>query len=160
MAASNGVHVYVGTCGNLTCYAGDDDSGSGYTSVVNFNVTAGTAYIAFDDNWTSAGFTFQVMYTPPPHLHPVDSRRNMCPLLLTQICVVDMNADGYADDAVSVNRNQININYQLPGGGFNNVVYTTTNADNTPYWSMCAGEMLPMATATTTWCTLAAASPL
>jgi hypothetical protein len=135
------VHVYTGTCGNLSCYAGDDDSGSGYTSVVNFNVTAGTTYyIAFDDNWSASGFTFQVMYAPPPPPPPGGFTAQYVFATSYANCVVDMNADGL-DDAVSVNENQININYQLPGGGFNNVAYTTTNADNTPYWSMCAGDL-------------------
>ena len=38
------VHVYTGTCGALTCFAGDDDSGANYSTVATFNVTAGTTY--------------------------------------------------------------------------------------------------------------------
>ena len=30
---------------------------------------------------------------------------------------------------------------QLSGGGFNSVTLPTTPADNTPYWSMCAGDL-------------------
>src|ERR1700712_2471189 len=31
------VHVYTGTCSNLSCLAGDDDTGADYSSVVTFN---------------------------------------------------------------------------------------------------------------------------
>lgn len=55
------MHVYVGTCGALACYAGDDDSGPGYSSISSFNVTAGTTYyIAWDSYWTANGFTFAI----------------------------------------------------------------------------------------------------
>ena len=58
-------HVYTGTCATLTCFAGDDDSGSNYSSVATFNVTAGTSYtIIFDNRWLNAaantGFSFQL----------------------------------------------------------------------------------------------------
>ena len=135
------VQVYTGTCGNLLCLAGDDDSGSGYTSVVTFNVTAGITYIiAFDDQWSSAGFTFQVLYAPPPPPPPGGFTAQYVSTTSYANCVVDMNADGL-DDAVSVDATHININYQLAGGGFNNVVYTTSTANNTPSWSMCAGDL-------------------
>jgi len=53
--------------------------------------------------------------------------------------VVDMNGD-YLDDIVAVTANNVNINYQLAGGGFNNVNISTTNADNTPSWSLAAAD--------------------
>ena len=63
-------HVYRGTCDNLICYEGDDDSGNGNSSTATFDVIAGTDYyIAFDNRWTSAGFTFQVIenvFVPTP----------------------------------------------------------------------------------------------
>lgn len=43
------INVYTGSCGALTCVAADDDGGvtfvNGWTSVVNFNITAGTTYL-------------------------------------------------------------------------------------------------------------------
>ncbi len=59
------VHVYTGNCAALTCFAGDDDSGTSYSSVVTFNATAGTTqYIAWDNRWLSTtnntGFSFQL----------------------------------------------------------------------------------------------------
>ena len=63
-------HVYRGTCDNLVCYEGDDDSGTGNSSTSTFDVIAGTAYyIAFDNRWTSLGFTFQLsenVFVPTP----------------------------------------------------------------------------------------------
>jgi hypothetical protein len=58
-------HVYRGTCDNLICHSGDDDSGIGtnnYSSVATFEVIANTTYyIAFDNRWTSNGFTFKLV---------------------------------------------------------------------------------------------------
>lgn len=134
------VHIYTGTCGSLVCHGGDDDSGEGYLSVATFNVETGqTYYIAFDNNWTSSGFTFQVMMTPPPT--PV---AGFLPQFITTnsygYCVVDMNDDGL-DDVVSVDQNSILINYQVAGGGFSTSEYTTATANNMPSWSICAGDL-------------------
>ena len=55
------VHIYTGTCDALTCYASDDDTGPNYTSIVNFQVVAGTTYtIAFDSFWSASAFTCMV----------------------------------------------------------------------------------------------------
>src|SRR5690606_36110018 len=64
------VHVYIGTCNNITCIGGDDDSGlltgsntSSFLSVFTFNATANQTYfIAWDNNWgDSSNFSFQVI---------------------------------------------------------------------------------------------------
>ncbi|RZJ33404.1 MAG: T9SS type A sorting domain-containing protein [Flavobacterium sp.] len=74
------VNVYTGTCSGLTCYAGDDDSGtvactsSGttYLSTETFDAFAGTTYyIAWDNKWSNAGFQWQLSeapYVPSPCL--------------------------------------------------------------------------------------------
>ena len=53
-------HVYTGTCGSLTCHAGDDDGGvigNGYLSVDTFTVMAGPTYsIASEHKWKGSGF--------------------------------------------------------------------------------------------------------
>ena len=57
------------------------------------------------------------------------------------IALVDLNGD-FLDDIVSVGSNNINVHYQLAGGGFsiNNIV-TTASADyNPPSWSLAAGD--------------------
>jgi hypothetical protein len=54
-------HVYTGSCSGLICYEGDDDGGGGLSSTATFDVIANTSYfIAFDNRWTSIGFTFRL----------------------------------------------------------------------------------------------------
>ncbi len=134
------IQVYVGSCGNLTCYAGDDDSGTGYSSTITFDVATGTTYyIAFDNRWTNAGFTFHVGFAGPG---PVVNGFSTVYLPTNGMayCVVDMNNDGL-DDAVSVTANTITINYQNSNNGFTTVTHNTATASNTPSWSMCAGDL-------------------
>ncbi len=66
-------NVYTGTCNNLTCYVGDDDSGvltcpqggGSYLSKKTFDVIAGTTYyIAWDNRYQITGFTFQLIEAP------------------------------------------------------------------------------------------------
>ncbi|NMH27988.1 FG-GAP-like repeat-containing protein [Flavobacterium silvaticum] len=67
-------NVYTGTCTALSCYAGDDDSGiiacnsgnaSTYLSTDTFEAYAGvTYYIAWDNRWSTAGFSFQIIENP------------------------------------------------------------------------------------------------
>jgi hypothetical protein len=45
------MHIYTGTCGDLTCIGGDDDSGPGYSSIASLNVTAGVTYTIVWDNY-------------------------------------------------------------------------------------------------------------
>ncbi len=134
------IHVYTGTCGNLACYAGDDDSGDGYLSIVNFYAQQGqTYYIAFDNRWNSSGFTFQVTeqeYVAPP-LTFMPTQANFTANY--KICVVDMNGD-YLDDIVGVSGNQITILYQLPEGGFNTVNIPVVSTAYLPSWSLAAGD--------------------
>lgn len=62
--------VYTGTCGSLTCFAGDDDAGvlqcnsgntNSYLSISTFNVTAGTTYyISWTNRWSATGLDFQL----------------------------------------------------------------------------------------------------
>jgi hypothetical protein len=56
------VHVFTGTCSNLSCIAGDDDSGYQDTSRTGFSVAANeTYYIAWDNIWDSASFDFKIV---------------------------------------------------------------------------------------------------
>ncbi|MBC8884321.1 VCBS repeat-containing protein [Flavobacterium piscinae] len=123
-------HVYTGSCGNLACFAGDDDSGSNYSSVDTFVVTANTTYlIAFDNRWTSNGFTFQLIEQPyeEPAGNPVSFSNTGLSSINSQynICVVDMNDDGM-DDIVGVSSTNIRIHTQGAGGTFSFVDYPTT----------------------------------
>lgn len=58
--------LYTGTCGNLTCWGGNDDADiavQDYRSDLMFPVAGGTTYyIVFDDNWVSTGFTFELSF--------------------------------------------------------------------------------------------------
>ncbi|HLP63802.1 FG-GAP-like repeat-containing protein [Flavobacterium sp.] len=137
-------HVYTGGCAGLTCYAGDDDAGAGYSSVDTFVVLGGTTYyIAWDNRWTSNGFTFDLIEAP--YVEPIPT-----PITYTNqnistvnsnynICVVDMNGD-HLDDIVGVSSTNIKVHRQNVGGGFTVLDYTTTAADNMPTWSLAAGD--------------------
>ncbi len=59
------LHIYTGSCSELVCVTGDDDSGAGLSSKATFDVfTGNTYYIAWDNRWTSQGFTFQLIEQP------------------------------------------------------------------------------------------------
>lgn len=134
------VHVYKGSCDQLVCIGGDDDSGSGYLSITTFPVQQGQDYyIAFDDYWRSDAFTFILEYAQALPNQLFFSQQyfetNSYPY-----CVVDMNNDGL-DDLVSVSSTSIVIHYQQADGGFERVAHTTTSADYLPSWSICAGDL-------------------
>ncbi|HEY0091317.1 MAG TPA: VCBS repeat-containing protein, partial [Flavobacterium sp.] len=137
-------HVYTGTCSTLTCYAGDDDSGNNYSSTSVFNVTAGTTYyIAFDNRWTSSGFTFQLMENPliviPPS--PITFTSQNIPTINSNynLCAVDMNND-QRDDIVGVSTSNIRIHFQNANGTFTVTDFPTSAATYTPSWSIAAGD--------------------
>lgn len=137
-------HVYTGTCVLLTCYAGDDDTGAGYSSVDTFNVAAGTTYyIAWDNRWTSNGFTFQLteneIVVPPPT--PITYTTETISTINStyNICVVDMNNDKL-DDIVGVSANNLKVHYQRDNGTFNIVEYPISGTSKMPSWSMAAGD--------------------
>lgn len=139
-------HVYNGTCGALNCIGGDDDDGiivggsGSYLSVETFAALVGnTYYIAFDNNWSSNGFTFELKEGPyvEPLLGFTSQQVNLTGFY--KMCVVDMNGD-YLDDIVSVNSNQINILKQNVDGGFTSETIPTQNANFQPSWSIAAGD--------------------
>ena len=141
-------NVYSGGCGALVCHSGDDDSGSigtGYLSVATFSAMAGTTYyIAFDNKWSAAGFTFQLIentYTPPIPA-PVSFTAQAIPTISGSYlnCAVDMNGD-YLYDIVAVSSTNVQIHYQLTSGGFSNSTINTTAADFLPSWSIAAGDL-------------------
>ncbi len=135
------VHIYSGSCGSLSCVAGDDDSGGGFTSKVGFNANAGeTYYIAWDDRWDDTNFDFEISVSVPPPSPPVTFTNLSVNATGSDRGVVDMNND-HLDDLVSVTSTNININYQLETGGFDSVNITTSEADFTPSWSLAAGDI-------------------
>lgn len=138
-------HVYNGTCGSFTCLAGDDDGGTGLTSVATFNVASGvTYYIAFDNKWSSAGFDFQLSETPiiAPPTAPITFTPNFFPTVGGdyKISIADMNGD-FLDDIVTVSNSTIEIHYQQASGAFVKSTITTTAAQNNPSWSIAIGDI-------------------
>jgi hypothetical protein len=139
------VHVYTGTCGALTCFAGDDDSGSNYSSVVTFNVIGGTTYyIAWDNKWSSNGFTFQftqgTVIVPPPT--PITYTNQTIGTINNSynICVVDMNGD-HKDDIVGISSGNMRVHYQgTTAGSFTISDYPFTGVSFMPTWSLAAGD--------------------
>lgn len=137
-------HVYTGTCSSLVCYAGDDDAGEGYTSIDTFNVTGGTTYyIAWDNKWTSAGFTFQLIeneYVPAPPT-PITYGTQAIPTLTSSynICIADMNGD-FKDDLVGVSANNLKVHYQTTPGAFSVSDFPISGTSKMPSWSMAAGD--------------------
>ncbi|WP_417212923.1 FG-GAP-like repeat-containing protein [Bizionia sp.] len=134
------VHIFSGTCGALICEGGDDDSGSVYLSIATLNVLAGqTYYIAFDNRWDANGFDFEIAESDPPTPPAVTFTVSSLSTTGTNRAVVDMNGD-HLDDIVSVSNTNINIQEQLPSGGFQGMDITTSYADNTPGWSLAAAD--------------------
>ncbi|NNT71799.1 T9SS type A sorting domain-containing protein [Flavobacterium sp. IMCC34852] len=141
-------HVYTGTCGTLTCFGGDDDGGSNYSSVDIINVVAGTTYyIAWDNRWiTSAnnnGFTFQLSEAPivvPPVVPITYSNQTVSTINSGyNICIADMNGDNL-DDIVGVSNNNLRIHYQGAGGTLTVTDYPITGTSLMPNWSLAAGD--------------------
>jgi hypothetical protein len=138
------VHVYMGACATLTCYAGDDDAGSGFLSIANFNVFAGTTYlIAFDNRWSANGFDFVLEEHPyvPPTTLPITFTPDVLSVFSSgyQYGVVDMNGD-YLDDLVSVTSDTLQLHYQNTGGGFTFTEIKHDLVSFLPSWSLAAGD--------------------
>ena len=134
------VHVYQGTCDDLSCAGGDDDSGEGYLSEASFYAYAGQSYyIAWDDRWQNESFEFELTESDPPPTPPFDFTVASISTSGSERGLVDMNNDKL-DDLVSIQNTSINIHYQLEEGGFNPVSIETTYADYPPSWSLAAGD--------------------
>ncbi|MBT8265701.1 MAG: VCBS repeat-containing protein [Bacteroidia bacterium] len=137
-------HVYTGTCGALTCYAGDDDAGvigNGYLSIDSFDVIQGTTYyIAFDNNWNSGGFDFELIEGEPPPPPPISF--DVVPISTSgsNLAVVDLNGD-FLDDIVSISSTNVNVQFQVAEGGFTMRNISTPQANYTPSWSFAAGDL-------------------
>jgi len=134
------VHIYSGPCNNLICVAGDDDGGSDYSSLVTWNAVAGTTYrIAFDNRWSSNGFDFLLSEGGSP-VNEISFVNVPVSISGSSRAVVDMNKD-YLDDVVSITGTNVRIAYQQPGGSFTVVNIPTSQAVNSPSWSMAVGDI-------------------
>jgi hypothetical protein len=130
-------------------FSGEGTPSSGTsTSNLSFsfsNLSQETDYIAYVrancltdgfSSWETVNFTtgtdlsgYPVTFTPNPISAPETY----------DIALVDLNGD-FLDDVVSVGRTDINVNYQLASGGFNQVNITTSFANHLPTWSLAAGD--------------------
>lgn len=138
-------HVYSGICGSLVCVSGDDDSGSGLTSKATFNVTGGTTYtVAFDNRWTSSGFSFELTESPivVPPTPPITFTAHTFPTISGTygLATTDMNGD-HLDDIVTVSSSSVQILYQQISGAFVTNNITTSATMFQPSWSMAIGDI-------------------
>jgi ASPIC/UnbV protein/VCBS repeat protein/type IX secretion system substrate protein len=138
------LHVYTGNCASLTCAGGDDDSGTNFSSIGNFVAIAGTTYyIAWDNRWSAAGFTFQLIESPyvPPIPGPITYTAQTISTINSSynMCLVDMNND-YKDDIVGVSANNLKIHYQTTPGTFTITNHAITGTSDMPTWSLAAGD--------------------
>lgn len=142
------VHIYKGSCDNLICVAGDDDSGilgnPDALSVATFTAMSGnTYYIAFDNKWDSGGITFKIIQNP--YVVPPLSVVSFSPISVGssgtyQECVVDMDGD-HLDDIVSVSNGTIQVLKQNPTTGFTTVNMPAPTTNFMPGWSIAAGDI-------------------
>ncbi len=137
------VHVYQGTCGALLCVGYDDDGGAGFTSLLTLNVLQGVAYtIAFDNYWSSNGFTFRISESvPPPPPPPATITFTPTPLTSGNVlALVDMNND-QLDDVVQVAGSSVLVQNQQVDGSFVGQTIPSPSPTHSPSWSLCAGDL-------------------
>lgn len=143
--------VYTGSCsGTLTCVTNDDNGGtlacnSGNTnsnlSKRTFEAVGGTTYyIAWDNKWSADGFDFEI--TEQVIVVPVQfTTQNIATINSTyNMCVVDMNGDGF-DDIVGVSNNTLKVHYQLAGGVYTVGTFNVPGTSKMPGWSLAAGDL-------------------
>ncbi|MBL7953079.1 MAG: VCBS repeat-containing protein [Flavobacteriales bacterium] len=137
------IQVYTGVCGALVCMVGDDDSGNGYSSELDFTAVANvTYYFNFDDNWSADGFQFSITLfpPPPPPLNLIDFVETEVPGMTYSLGAVDMNSDGL-DDILDPTETNVHIGLQQLDGTFQFVDIATSPADHVASWSLCVGDL-------------------
>lgn len=137
------VHIYSGTCGELTCIGGDDDSGDGNTSSYVFYAIAGVEYyIAWDSQYNSNNFNFEI-----DELQPSEEGISWFPTNNVGgntggiYGLVDADGD-YIDDLVGITSTEIFINKLDNFNGFNrtNIPFNAP-LNYLPTWSMTGGDL-------------------
>jgi len=138
------VHVYTGTCGNLVCYASDDNSGvlgNRLAAVVTFRVTTGTTYyIAFDNPGGISNSYYLQFYRENYTATPVVFKQKAINSNATVCCVADMDGD-YLDDIITAaSSNSMTIMKQTHTPEFSISTYSLPNLATSPGWSIAAGD--------------------
>lgn len=114
------------------------------TNVNLSSLNAGTVYEVYvraicglDASIWGGPLTFSTLAPPPP----ANFTTSNVSTTGTQRAAVDMNGD-FLDDVVSIGTTNVNIFYQQATGGLNATAtnITTTNADNSPSWSLAAAD--------------------
>ncbi|MGH1385060.1 FG-GAP-like repeat-containing protein [Kordia sp.] len=114
------------------------------TSVNLSSLNAATAYEVYvraicgvDFSIWGGPLNFTTLAPPPP----ADFTTSTVATTGTQRAAVDMNGD-FLDDVVSIGTTNVNIFYQQATGGLSATAtnITTTNADNSPSWSLAAAD--------------------
>lgn len=117
---------------------------SGTTSANLSSLNAATAYEVYvravcgvDFSIWGGPLNFTTLAPPPP----ADFTTSTVATTGTQRAAVDMNGD-FLDDVVSIGTTNVNIFYQQASGGLSATAtnITTTNADNSPSWSLAAAD--------------------
>ena len=137
------IQVYTGACDALICLEGDDDSGDGYSSELDFTALANvTYYFNFDDTWSANGFPFSITLIPPPPppVNVIDFAGIAVPGMNYTLGAVDMNNDGL-DDLLDPTESNVHIGFQQLDGTFEFVDIPTSAADHPASWSLCVGDL-------------------
>lgn len=137
------VHIYTGACGDLTCTAGDDDSGTGFLAEVSWTGTEGTSYyIAFDDRWDDSGFTALLTASEIPVAPeaPFNFNTTALPSWSRTLGIVDMNGD-HLDDALDVSQTAVFMSLQSESGAYETIVVPSEQATFPYAWSIAAGDL-------------------
>jgi hypothetical protein len=130
--------VFSGECNNLQCEDYDDDSGSGYSSIVTLALEANvTYYIVWDAFWNPGSFSFSITETVIlPSLIEFSNQN----LSIYAAAGTDFNGDG-RDDVLEVSGNQINVAIQQTDGTFTTSAFYADNVSNPPSWSLTTGDL-------------------
>lgn len=129
--------VFTGSCEGLVCNNTNDDAGPGYSSILTIEVQAGTTYyIVWDAFWNANGFNFSITETVVvPSLINFDYSS----LGISAISAADMNGDKL-DDVLQVG-GFLNMLLQQEDGTFESASIPYNNLQNSPSWSLAAGDM-------------------
>jgi hypothetical protein len=66
------INLYSGTCGSLTCLDGDDDSGTGLSSLLTFCTTNGVTYFVYVDGFSTQIGNVEILLTCINDVTPPD----------------------------------------------------------------------------------------
>ena len=131
MLASEGIPSSGNTVTTNTYSLNSLASETNYTVYIRANCNAG-GY----SNWVSESFTTGIDTSGYPvafTTNPINTTGSY------DIALVDLNGD-FLDDVVSVSADNLNVHYQLASGGFNMSNIATPVVDNSPDWSLAAGD--------------------